>query len=96
MCCFITTLMLLGPRFAFVIYWLIYPLKVNLAFNSFILPFLGFIFLPFTTLMYVIIFPMGGWWMWLWLGFAFLADMSMYSGGAYGNRNQIPGYASGK
>ncbi len=96
MCCFITTLMLLGPRFAFLIYWIMYPIKVSAAFNSFLLPFLGFLFLPFTTLMYVIVFPIGGWWMWLWLAFAFFTDISMYSGGAYGNRNQIPGYASGK
>ena len=96
MCCFYTTLLFLGPRFAFIIYWALYPIRVSAAFSTFILPFLGLIFLPFTTLMYVIVYPMGGWWMWLWLAFAFFADMSMYSGGAYGNRNQIPGYARGK
>jgi hypothetical protein len=39
---------------------------------------------------------MGGWWMWMWLAFAFFLDLSTYSGGAFGNRNQIPGYARGK
>jgi hypothetical protein len=41
--------------------------------------------------MYVIIFPVIGF-DWIWLGLALLADIGSYTGGAYGNRNQIPGY----
>ena len=54
------------------------------------LPFLGLLFLPWATLMYVIVYPVGGF-DWVWLGMAFLADLASYSGGAY-NRRSVPGY----
>jgi len=71
MCCFLSSLWLLGPRFAFLIYWLI-PwgrLKINAAFDTFIWPFLG------------LIFPIYGL-DWLWLGLAVFADISAYVAGA--------------
>ena len=92
MCCFFATLLFFGPRLAFLIYWL-FPagaVKINLAFNTFIWPLLGLIFLPWTTLMYVIIFPINSF-DWLWLGIALFADIAGYAGGAY-NRKQVPGY----
>jgi hypothetical protein len=54
---------------------------------------LGIIFLPWTTLMYLIVFPGGvvGF-DWLWLGLGVLAGISTYDGGGYGNRERIPGY----
>jgi hypothetical protein len=55
MCCFITSLFLLGPRFATLIWWLINPVRFSAAFSSFIWPVLGIIFLPWTTLMYLIV-----------------------------------------
>ena len=54
MCCFITALMLLGPRFAFLVYWLIAPIRVNLAFANLNFPWLvgllGLVFAPWTVL----------------------------------------------
>ena len=94
MCCFFTTLMFFGPRLAFLIYWLIVPVKVTAAFQTFNFPFLvsllGLIFLPWTTLMYVIIFPLNSW-DWIWLGLAVAADIFGYVG-SYHNRSQVPGY----
>jgi hypothetical protein len=62
MCCFATALMFFGPRMAFLVYWLIAPVRVNLAVANFSLPWLvsicGLLFLPWTMLMYVILFPM--------------------------------------
>ena len=55
MCCFFTTLLLLGPRFAILIWWFIRPLYYNLVFNTWVWPILGVIFLPWTTLMYLIL-----------------------------------------
>jgi hypothetical protein len=58
-------------------------------------PILGTIFVPWTTLMYLIIWsPVTGIYGldWLWLVLAALADISSYVGGGYGNRNRIPGY----
>ena len=43
------------PRIAFAVYWIARPASVNAAFDTFIFPLLGLIFLPFTTLMYVIL-----------------------------------------
>jgi hypothetical protein len=96
MCCFITSLFLLGPRFATLIWWLINPFRFSAAFSSFIWPALGIIFLPWTTLMYLIVWsPVTGIYGldWLWLVLAVLADLSTYAGGGYGNRDRIPGYA---
>jgi hypothetical protein len=51
---------------------------------------LGLIFLPWTILMWVVIFPMNGW-DWIWLGFGVMADVSSYMGSLH-NRQRVPGY----
>ena len=95
MCCLFTTLVLFGPRLAIVIWWLMQPLRWQAAFETFIWPFLGFLFLPWTTLMYVIVAPGGvvGF-DWVWIVLALFADIASYTGGAYGNRDRMPGYGS--
>ena len=95
MCCLFTTLVLLGPRIAGVFWWIFQPVRWNLAFNSWIWPMLGLMFLPWTTLMYVISFA-GGiiWWEWMFIGFALLTDIGSYAGGGYGNRGRMPGYGN--
>lgn len=92
MCCFFTTLVLLGPRFAILIWWLIRPAYYNLVFNTWIWPLLGLIFLPWTTLMFLIVggSPLVGF-DWVWMGLAVIADIASYGGGAYGNRDRISG-----
>jgi hypothetical protein len=92
MCCFFATLVFLGPRAAILIWWLVEPARWSLAFSSFLWSLLGFIFLPWTTLMYVLVFPAGvvGF-DWVWLGLGLLADISSYAGGAW-RRRDIPGY----
>ena len=59
MCCLFTTLVLFGPRLGILVWWLIAPARWNAAFETFLWPFLGFLFLPWTTLMYVVVFPGG-------------------------------------
>ncbi len=57
----------------------------------------GIIFLPFTTLMYVLVYnPVVGvvGWGWFWVILGFLLDISSYSSSAYSNRNRMPGYSS--
>lgn len=91
MCCLFTTLLFLGPRAGILIWWLLDSVRWQLAFNSFIWAMLGFLFLPWTTLMYVIVFPGGiTGFDWVWLGLAVLSDIGMYAGGGYGNRDRIP------
>lgn len=93
MCCLFTTLVLFGPRLGILIWWLLDPVRWNLAFPSFIWPLLGFLFLPWTTIMYVSVGINGlSWFDWVWLAIALLVDLGSYGGGAYGNRNRIPGY----
>ena len=90
MCCLFTTLMFLGPRAGILVWWLLDPIRWQLAFSSFIWSFLGFLFLPWTTLMYVLVFAGGiNGFDWIWLGLGLLADIGMYSGGGYGNRGQL-------
>jgi hypothetical protein len=60
-----------------------------LAFNTLIWPILGIIFLPWTTLMFVIIFPVAGFWNWLFLILAIVTDIGSYGGGFFGNRDRV-------
>ena len=82
---------MLAPRFALVLIWVLTPL-VNRAFGAFIVPLLGFIFLPFTTLIYSLVYvpaiggPTGFGWLWVLL--AVLVDLGSYGGGAYGSRGR--------
>lgn len=96
MCCFFLSLFFLGPRFAFLIYWLLVPVKVNAAFAQFNLPWLvgilGLVFLPWTVLMYAIVFPLNSW-DWLWIGLAIAADIFTWTSGGY-KRKSIPYYPS--
>ena len=69
MCDALLALVLLGPRFFGVFWWLIQPLRWQAAFRTWtgslrwIWPVLGINFLPWTTLMYIIVAPGGviGW-----------------------------------
>ena len=53
MCCFVGGLAILGPRFVLAVWW-IFGNKVDAAFDSWVWPLLGLVFLPWTTLAYVI------------------------------------------
>jgi len=90
MCCTITALLFVGPRLAVLVWYLFAPAYVNSAFDSFIWGFLGFLFLPWTTLMYIAIYPGGivGF-DWILLGLGVFADMFSYFGGYY-NRESVP------
>jgi hypothetical protein len=83
-------LLFLGPRFATFVWWLLAPARFNLAFHSTIMALFGIVFLPWTTLMYVIVSPGGiTGFDWLWIGIAFFADVSSYAGGAYKGKKQM-------
>jgi hypothetical protein len=91
--CLFLTLLFLGPRAAIILWWILEPVRWTVTFDTFLVPFLGFLFLPWTMLMYVIVAPGGvvGWDL-LWLGLAFAADLGSYAGGAVGGRGRVPGY----
>lgn len=93
MCCLLTILVFLGPRGAIFFWWLVDQARWSRTFDTFVLPALGFVFLPWTTLMYVLVAPRGvvGF-DWLWIALALFADIAFYAGGGYRNRRRIPGY----
>ena len=83
----------LFPRLALFVLWIARPALVGAAFNTFLLPLLGIIFLPFATLIYVLFYTPGigltGWER-LWVILAGLLDIGHW-GASYTQRNQIPG-----
>ncbi len=91
MCCLFTVLVFLGPRAGILVWWLLQPARWNAAFQGFLMPLLGFIFVPWTTIMYVLVFPGGiTGFDWVWLGLGLLADIAWWSGAAA--RKRVPGY----
>jgi hypothetical protein len=90
MCCLLTMFALLGPRGSIVLWWLIQPGRWGAAFDTFIVPFLGFLFAPWTTLAYVAV-AAGGvdGADWILVGLAVALDVFSWVGGAYGNRDRI-------
>ena len=92
-------LIALFARLALLVVWISTPL-VNRAFHGgWLLPLLGFLLLPLTTLVYVLVYYIAGGvtgWGWLWVVLALLLDLGTHSSGAYTNRHRLPGYkASG-
>lgn len=73
-----------APRLALILVWL-FTNWIQRAFDSRIVPLLGFFILPFTTLFYVLVSP-GGLSLFdkLLLVVGVILDLSSYGGGAYG------------
>ena len=82
----------LFPRIALVIFWIARPERMDATFTSFLWPVLGIIFLPFTTLMYAVVWTPGGLsgWEWFWVAFAAVLHISHWAVGAT-QRNDLPG-----
>ena len=80
-------------RIMLLMVWISRPVMMNATFSSFILPCLGFMFLPFTTLMYVFLMQGVGQIQgldWLWLFLAVLMDIASIGAAGATNRNRIP------
>jgi hypothetical protein len=91
MCCIVSLLLLIGPRVAFLATWL-FTNRVTLAFQgSLILPLLGVIFLPFTSLFYVLVWQpvvgVQGVLPWALVVLGLIIDLGSYFGG-YTNRGR--------
>jgi hypothetical protein len=83
------------PRLGLFIVWIARPALVDAAFSTWIAPLLGIIFLPFATLMYVILYTPGRGltgWEWFWVVIAALLDVGHWAASA-SQRRQIPGYS---
>lgn len=73
--------------------WIARPAMMDTLFSTFIIPCLGILFLPFTTLMYVFLMQGVGTIQgldWLWLGLAAILDIASIGAAGASNRNRIP------
>jgi hypothetical protein len=72
------------PRLGLALVW-IFTNEVDQAYDTWVLPLLGLIFLPLTTLVYALFWaPLGGvdGIEWFWVGLAFLFDIGALGAGA--------------
>ncbi|MEX0767883.1 MAG: hypothetical protein WD029_05380 [Microthrixaceae bacterium] len=81
--CIIAVLMFLSPRFV-LFFMQVFSDRLSIAFNSFLIGFAGFVFLPYTTVLYAICYApdqgvsgIG----WLLVLFGFFLDMGSWFGG---------------
>ena len=91
MCCLLLTAGLIGPRVALLVWW-IFGDKVDLAFDTWIWPLLGLLFLPWTTIAYVLVWsPVVGvdGAEWIVVALGFVLDVLVYAGRAGRNRYEV-------
>ena len=86
------------PRLGVLFIWLARPEMFLNAFGGMWLwPLLGILFLPMTTLMYVLLWsPVSGivGFDWFWLFLAVLIDLGGAASSGWANRDRVPGYAT--
>jgi hypothetical protein len=87
MCCFAALGALVGPRLVIILWWLLDSARWSATFDNVIVPALGFVFLPWTTLLYVYFAPTGlNGLAPIVLVVAVVVDAATYGGGMLGNR----------
>lgn len=85
-------LMTLFSRLALLVTWITTSRVDNAFHHGWILPLLGLLFLPLTTLTYVIVFALENGvtgWGWAWVVFALLIDITSHGAGASANRHRL-------
>jgi hypothetical protein len=86
--CLLALVGAVAPRLALILMWL-FTDWLGRAFDSFVLPLLGFLFMPLTTVIYVFVSPRGlGPFEWILLVIGILIDLGSYGSGAYGRRRR--------
>ena len=86
--CLLVLLAALAPRVTLIFVWIFSDL-VDRAFSGFVIPLLGLIALPYTTLFYVLAWsPVGGvsGWGWLVVALGFFCDLGHLAAGAMRGR----------
>jgi hypothetical protein len=95
MACIIAIFGLIGPRVLIAVWWLTDPTKWTTVFGtSPLVPALGFLLLPWTTLFYVFFWATGGLSLigWIFVLLGLLADLGTYGGGFFGNKEKVESY----
>ena len=88
--CLVALFALISPRLALFLLW-IFSNVLSRAFDSWLLPLLGFFLLPWTTLAYAAFWDWGPGnhvtgFEWFFVGLAFVIDISAYAGGRLARR----------
>jgi hypothetical protein len=83
--CFLVLLALISPRLVLVVLWLVSDV-LSRAFDSWVIPLLGFFLLPWTTLSYVAFWDWGSGrhvvgFEWFFVALAFVIDLASYGQG---------------
>ena len=89
--CLLVLLASFAPRLVLVLMW-IFGDMVDQAFSGFVIPLLGLVALPYTTLFYVLAWnPVGGpsVWGWFLVAGGFLLDVAHWAGNAYNGRQRL-------
>lgn len=90
MCCLFASMALIGPRFGILVWWLFDPTRWEAAIASFWWSFIGFLFLPWTTIFWVLVWSPDGLrgFDWVILGFGVLFDIASWTSGGYGRKSR--------
>ena len=90
--CLLALLAGMAPRLVLILAW-IFGSRWEVVFDGWIVPVLGIIFLPYTTVMYLLVWSPAGisGFDWVWLGLGVVLDLMKW--GLIGqNRKAVPGY----
>jgi len=83
-------------RFGLLVVWLQTPLVKNGFHDGWILPLLGILFVPLTTLSYVVVYALGAGTVtgaaWLWVVLGLLFDLGIHGSGVSSNRTRVRRY----
>jgi hypothetical protein len=91
--CLIAFFIAAAPRVVLILAW-IFSARWDVVWQTWLWPLLGIIFLPYTTVMYMLAYnPVTGiaGWDWMWIGLGVLLDLMKW-GQIANSRKGIPGY----
>jgi hypothetical protein len=81
--CLVIFALIFSPRIVMIVWWLLDTARWAATFDGPLLPILGFVLAPWTTLMYVLVAPGGLTGLdWLWMAVAVVVDLGAIGGGA--------------
>jgi len=90
--CLLVLLLFGGPRLISIVWYVVDQARWNATFDGILIPILGFLFLPWTMVMYVLVGPTLENMEWVLLGLGFLADALAWGGGAWKGRERGYGF----
>ncbi len=82
-----------APRFFLVLAWIFSERWPIVWQGDWLVPLLGIIFLPYTTIMYMLVWTVGGiqGWEWMWIILGVILDVTQWANSA-AKRKEVPGY----